>query len=717
MATAALLERASKAATAASIVLLVILQLFVHPDLTPALRVSIAAALAVGWLPGRRFTAPLIALWVFMAPLAPATLRALTGREGPVLDLLWMSGLAGTLLRVSPWSAWSASVPPLWRVLVAGSGLTLALSWPAIVGREIGFVWSGFHDIGAINSWAMLSAPQAASWVQSVALTQLLAWLWFDWLVGQRTSTPGAVAPGYAWCLGAWCLGVTVASVAALYQGMVDMSFANLQSWAVLRRATGTMLDGNAYGMAAAIAGPIGYVWLRTRPTSWPPAAPAVLLVNLLGLWMSGSRTAFLCGAVGLAGLAVGLRTQVHVLRGRLGAVAAAAAIAAVLIFVAGAAGPLERLGAIPASAAGFDWLWNRLGYGTAAARMLRDFPFTGVGIGAYHLLVPDYSRMFTDVTLPFDNAQNWWRHQVAELGLLGAFPVVAFSALLGARVLTVGRGAADGPTAWLCRGLLLGLGLASLLGMPTQSPVVLLGFFLLAAPLVPSPAGLPASAAARAPEWSPAGPGVTAAAAGPTDAPIPHTEAPVPPHAVIVSRPPGWLAVVAVVCLLCAVGKAAGDLILARRQLAVPERALRAGRDYVAGAYTVEESAGVGSFRWTGTKARFVWKPETRLLAVTLWAQHPDIAQTPVHVILATQCQILFEQDLTSTAVVRIGLELSDDARMVDATVRASRTWQPAAFGAQDTRRLGVGVSAQFLDDRSQLNDRAVLTKLQECS
>src|SRR5688572_29754284 len=157
MATAALLERSSKAATAASIVLLVILQLFVHPDLTPALRVSIAAALAAGWLLGRRFTGRLIGLWVFMAPLAPATLRALTGREGPLLDLLWMSGLAGTLLRISPWSAWSAGFPPLWRVLVAGSGLTLALSWPVIVAREVGFAWSGFSDIGAINSWAMLS--------------------------------------------------------------------------------------------------------------------------------------------------------------------------------------------------------------------------------------------------------------------------------------------------------------------------------------------------------------------------------------------------------------------------------------------------------------------------------------------------------------------------------------------------------------------------------
>jgi len=176
------------------------------------------------------------------------------------------------------------------------------------------------------------------------------------------------------------------------------------------------------------------------------------------------------------------------------------------------------------------------------------------------------------------------------------------------------------------------------------------------------------------------------------------------------------WLTAAALICLLCAAGSAGGDLLLARGQLAVPQRALRTGRDYVAGAYTLEEFPGVGPFRWTGATARFIWKPETRLLSVTVWAQHPDIAQLPVHVTLATPCQVLLDQDLTSTAAVRIGLELPDEARMVDATVRVSRTWQPAAYGAADTRRLGVGVAGQFLDDRSQLNDQALIAKIQKC-
>ncbi len=112
---------------------------------------------------------------------------------------------------------------------------------------------------------------------------------------------------------------------------------------------------------------------------------------------------------------------------------------------------------------------------------MIREHPLAGVGLSAYHVLVPDY-RVFVGQTLPFDNAQNWWRHQAAELGILGGAMLFAWSAVLIWKVLAGRTAPRQRFTATAVRGLLVGLGLCSLLGMPTQSPLVLLWFMLLVA-------------------------------------------------------------------------------------------------------------------------------------------------------------------------------------------------------------------------------------------
>ena len=121
------------------------------------------------------FAAPLgqAVFWLFVAAMAPALLRLLAGREGPVLDIVWLAGLAGALLRTTQWSRWTMRFP--WSVLIGGWTLALSLSWPVLVAREIGFRVSGFHDAGAINSWSLMSAPQAAAWILYVVLAQLMA--------------------------------------------------------------------------------------------------------------------------------------------------------------------------------------------------------------------------------------------------------------------------------------------------------------------------------------------------------------------------------------------------------------------------------------------------------------------------------------------------------------------------------------------------------------
>src|SRR3954452_12200946 len=474
------LDRLSKAAVALSILLIIALQMALHPDMTWLLRALTSFSLIFGWLSGRMAGQRSHTVWLIIAPLAPAAVLAVAGREGPVVELVWIAGLTGALLRTISWSKWA--IPDGWKPLVGGWALTVCLAWPVIVGREAGFSFDGLFDAGKLVSYyGQVTAPQAIGWTLHVALTQLLALLWLDLLCAlfrrQPEQTPSVVH-------GLW-IGATLASVVAVYQGAVDLSFLSTANWIAQRRATGTLLDANAYGMCAILAGPMAFVALRaTRRKQATTIATLILIVNVIGMWMSGSRTALLAGIAGM--IAVGLvawSTSTRVTRRVLPITAAAVAVlAAAVLFAGRPAGPIGRLCDLPQGASSrLTELWTRGGYGTAAMMMIREHPLAGVGLGAYHVLVPDY-RVFVHQTMPIDNAQNWWRHQAAELGVLGGAMLFAWSGVLIWKTMAGRTAPGQAFTATAVRGLLVGLGLCSLLGMPTQSPLVLLWFMLLVA-------------------------------------------------------------------------------------------------------------------------------------------------------------------------------------------------------------------------------------------
>jgi hypothetical protein len=643
------LERISKTATAASVLVILAALLALHTDLTLALCVTAALAFAAGALLGHLRGQPVQTACVLAAPLAPALLRLATGREGPVLDFIWMAGLSGALLRSVPWTRWV--LPAKWSPLIGGWSLALALAWPVLAGREIAFDLSLLRDTGAINSWAMWPAAQTVDWILYWVLTQLLGVLWLDWVAGQFARSPQRFPRvGHALWIGA-----TIASVVAVVQGTIDLTFLSTPFWASRGRATGTMLDANGYAVCAALAAPCAFLALR-----WAGGAPlvrdsttlawVVLATNCAGVWMSGSRTALLCAVGGLAGLAIDYR--------KAGATASeprpwlapalVAAVVAILVLIGGAIGPLQRLAQIPNVAE----LWNRGPYGPIAMQMVREYPLTGVGAGTFHFLAPDYWRLRSNNRLATDNAQNWWRHQAAELGLFGGALILIWSALVAWLVLAGGW--PRGPSSASVRGMLIGLGLISLLGMPTQVPIVLLWFFFLVAwmtVLVPQ-------AAAQTP-----------------------------------ARRAYWIAAAAL-----AFAYAAGHLLLARSSLAVDERARRAERGYFVGAYAPEPFERANEFRWTTGQSHIVLPARTRWLVVRMWAAHPDIAKAPVHVRLSNRCGVLWQETLQSFMPVTIGIILAENERSFDASLAVSRTWQPSAFGDPDGRHLGVGVVTDFV-------------------
>ena len=664
-----LLERASKTAATTSVLLILALMLVVHPDITWLLRGLSVAAFVGGWLIARRDQSR-IQVWLLVATIAPAFLRLLAGREGPVLDLVWMAGLGGALVSLVPWSRWTLPFP--WSVLIGGWALALSLAWPVLVAREIGFRFTGFFDTGAVNSWSLMSAPYAASWTLYVVLAQLLGALWFEW-ARQAAGSPGQPL---RFLHGLW-MGTTAASIVAVVQGTVDLGLLSTKFWASELRATGTMLDANAYGVCAALAAPIGFLGMRALAPGRPAAAIAVFAVNFAGMWLSGSRTAALvCGAVGTGALFVGLwreRRSAPSSSPSLGIWIAGGLAVLAVVLMAGTANPIRRALDIPPGRAGLMFLWDRGGYGPIAVRMTREYPLTGVGAGSYRVLAPDYHRAIANEALPLDNAQNWWRHQIAELGVFGGALIIAFSVLVGWRVLTGRDGDPDVASASTVRGLLLGLGLTSMFGMPTQNPLVLYWFLALVAWfawLVPDPSPRR--------ERSTAEPRIA------------------------------WI-----VATGLAIAYAAGHLLLSAGSLHPLQRAQRADRDYVIGAYPPEPLPESNEFRWTGGETRFFWAVRSRFMAVRFWAHHPDVAARPVHVTLTSPCGVLFDEDISSDNSMSVGMALPEGQRTLEATLSVSRTWTP---GEGDDRHLGVGIVADFSHDPAFATTQLRAVKLPAC-
>jgi hypothetical protein len=658
------LERISKTAAASSVLLILVLALGVHPDMTPTLRVLIGAALVLGWFSGSP-SRPLVHGWIVVAVLSPAILRPLTHREGPVLDLVWMAGLAGGLLRLVPWSRWT--LPPRWSVLIGGWALALSFAWPILVAREIGFDAAALRDVGAINSWAQMSAPQVVGWVTYVVLIQLLGALWFDWAMNVFSTSRGRI-PGMIHAL--W-MAASVASVVAIIQGTFDFGFLSSEFWASLRRATGTMLDANGYGMTAALAAPVAFLAVSARVPA-QPAAVVIFAINWAGMWMSGSRTALLSGAVATGALVIGLSRTLRTGAQPRRTLAMWALVAALTLglIAGGTVGPLRRMQEIPKGIAALATLWNRGGYGTVALRMTADYPLTGVGVGSYRVIAPDYWRTMANDALALDNAQNWWRHQIAELGVFGGAPIIAFSLLVGWRVffgrrghldVTAAPGASDDlATVWTVRGLLLGLAASSLFGMATQSPVVLIWMFSLVAWLLTL---------------------------------LPDVRS---PDELRDRR----MAVAWIVACTLAVAYAAGHLMLARGSLSVAHRAERSHREYIVGAYPPEPLPNANEFRWTKQNARFVWPAKTRWIVVRFWAHHPDIATNPVRVTVSSPCGVLFDETISTMAPIGVGITLPEGLPALAASLHVSRTWKPSSLGGDDDRDLGVGIVADFLTD-----------------
>ncbi len=591
----------------------------------------------------RRVAAPVVAV----SYLVPILIFELNGRYHVNFSVVWLAGLLGVALPDALRRGWQ--VPQQWRLPLVCWVAGVCATAPIIVLRAVDFraelLFRGRLPMEALGGLPLLTV----AWVLHVALLLVVGVLWFDWLCGQdglfvrRWVTMPLAASGLL--LAAVCI----------YQLFVDVTFLNYSVYAMFSRASGTLLDGNAAGAISAcwIGGwtvyALGIRGLR-RAVAFGLAA-----LMWLPVWASGSRTALASALVitlaCLAPLARGLVTRRRVLLAGAFAVVGLVAVAGIVSrSPAGAAGPMSRIQRImPApTAAGLrafaTEMWNRNGYGVAAARMIERHPMAGIGVGSFHeMAVEFYGHNLTP-----DNAQNWYRHQLAELGLVGSLGWIVFLGFFGWWVVRPHAG--EAAAAWATRGVLVAVALVSFLGMPGQDPFVAITVWTFAA-------------------WH------LAVAGRPADV--------APP------RPWVWAAVALVVVVFTA-----STAQLAAGRLRVPMRMAQTHGAYSYGFWWPEPDGEGGELRWARREATAVIPVTGRVLELTLRA-NADMLGTPLHVRAMVEGQPLIDATLSAdTPEVRAQRLLPDGtaAVVIDTWAERATTLPPP-----DGRELAMMVRWHF--------------------
>jgi hypothetical protein len=306
--------------------------------------------------------------------------------------------------------------------------------------------------------------------------------------------------------------------------------------------------------------------------------------------------------------------------------------------------------------------LWHRNGYGTAAVRLIADFPLVGGGLGSFHTLSTDYAQLAGVAPVPPDNAQNWFRHQLAELGILGSLGWMSWVAMYVWLLISTRGTGERAAESLIVKGLLVAIGLTSLLGMPTQSPAVALTFWTFAfwyVLLVDPPA-------------------------------LRHDPARTPREI----RAP-WPLVWAIAIVFVA-----GTAYVATTDLRVPYRALRADWYYVSGlSRPVVRPDGL-EFRVTDKKAVEVFPAEKRWLKLTIWANHPDAERDPVEIRIWRDRELILRTVARdATPIIRYVEASAGQARIMIQTW-VERTWRPSDFGQPDSRSQGLSIAKwEWLD------------------
>ena len=658
------LERVAKTSVVASAVAALLFEAYLGgrewSSLVPVTLVVLVGAFAVGrYSTGASSWIALLSAYIF-----PILFQIVLGRFQNSYHVVWMATLLGAVVARMSLTSWA--FPPRWKIPLVYWALVVSVSWPLVIMREADFSWAAMTTNHLANSGLGGPPSVEAVWICNVALTHMLGLLWFDWCFGVIGMANGerfkrvVIAP--------LAVSVAIGCALAVYQSVVDINYLNDHQWPILHRAAGGLLDGDAFGALAglwtaafvALAGTggwvIGLAGIGGAVAAWG------------GAWATGSRMAVFGGLIGLVFAAFG--GAVWVVRRRsfksVGVIVMAAAVAVVLGFGLLRLPTTKRLHdtvkALPKSWSEVrpyakDQLFDRGSpFGSASVLMMKDSPAVGIGVGGFHEMFPDYSFLIVRMYHGFDNAQSWYRHQLAELGVVGSLGWIAWVAMFVWLLMTTRADPHLRFSGTVVKGALVAVGVVSQVSMPTQSTPVSLTVWVLAFWYLTMSSTAQARLAGGAPSRT------------------------------------GWPWVGVWMLVICF---GAGTLWMGVKYLRPPHRAVMAEWDYERGLEDVERSPAGERFRWTGPEAvAVVGVPERdRYLKLTFWVSHPDIVERPVDVEIRRSGKRIGRITLSNSTPVTWYVKAPAGPRMM-LEMFVSRTWRPADYGSADPRTLGLALA-----------------------
>jgi O-antigen ligase len=624
----------------------------------------------------RQIALPLLLAATYVAPVL---LLIFNDGQKFSLDIVWLLPLLGLILSGRDLLRWS--LPLRWQWPLVTWALIVSVAWPIVFLREADFrLW--ILPLERVSNTSIGISPwQVGENVAYFVLAHNAGILFIDalfrWYAGAYDRFRREVATPLA-------LMAAIAALVAVYQGFVDLSFLNSHFWTYMIRASGTLADPNKLGSVAAFWTIGAIVLARRLPKPWPAAITVIATVlGITAVWLCGSRT-------GLAALAISIViAMIEAVRGwRAGraplnlrrVVISAAAVLLLgvgLVFVLQKASThtIVQRGALfyvpfygdhTLRQTANEWLWERFGYGPAAIEMIKEHPIDGIGIGVFHSQATDFGKLAGYAIPQPDNAQNWFRHTFAELGLLGSVPVMWWCVVFIMLMFTRPRG--DGVAFGMIRGVLIGFGFASMFGMPSQAMAITLTFWVFAFWLFQEGTG-----------------------AGDTGAGIRE------PGAGIRDQGTAWSRTEVIAAAMLIAVHFGATTIDAFGDLRPRERAQRFNWYYRYGYVQpddVEKDPGgnpVGR-RWTMKQSLAVIPVKGKVLKFAAWVDHPDADVKPVHTQVWADSVLVYEGNLKRTPLF-LDIPATPGKQFMILETKIDRLFRPSDSGRRDRRELGLSI------------------------
>ena len=576
------------------------------------------------------------------------------------------AALWGWILRRSFSRSWA--LPDSWKWPLIYWMLLLSLSWPLIFMRECDFApLSTLKPPFPSANVLQIPLPVGLTVTLSMIATQLIGFGWLDLLYLEfqiknfSYFKKKLLFPFY--------IGLLISYLIGYYQSFFDIRFWNRKRWIVRNIVGGGLLDPNFFGLTAVTLGFL--IWIVPLPNK------RVFRVLQFFLWalswgaimISGARLSLLMASILTIVLVFFLFT--HHKEGNkrwflLISVLLVVILASLIGYqhFHGIPRALERM--IPSFKAILQGrlhqaahllLWDRFLFYKAAVQMLKYTHGLGVGPGSFHILAPDFGLYPNGQPLHVDNAQNWYLHQLTELGLFG-LPGWLIWLFFFVRDVFFRRSHTRSLTIILLKTYLLLFGFFSLFIVHTQNMAILLLFWTVVYWL----ACEVRMASARTPEKS----------SGPT-------------HLALENFWP-LMGVLLFAFLI-------GLTLVSTTYLRPAERAAKRGWHYMYGFYGMEPHPVLKMFRWTRKRAAETLIVQSPSLTVDYFVAHPNIQHHPVRIQITLNHHRIIDTAIRDHQIHTRIIHLPPGTSSAILRVYVSRTWRPFEYGSKDTRELGVGI------------------------